>query len=132
MKVAIYDTYVKKLDNKGTYHFDIVIEKDKFTNEEVITFGKQYLKSINAKYHDFSISECQFCHIETPTEEIINAINIKNYYIITLDVIPAQLPQNPTRTQLIQHIRATNAELRFKDFSTFTNETIWKLINTSM
>jgi len=34
MKVAVYDTYVKKSDRSGSYHFDIIIEKNKLPNSD--------------------------------------------------------------------------------------------------
>ena len=129
MQVAVYDTYVKKTDNSGTYHFDIIIEKEQFDNSEVIDFGKEHLNSVKADFQNFSVDECQFCHIETPTEEMIKAINDKGYYILLFDEIPAVLPKNSTRSQMIQHLRAVNKSLRFADFSTYSIEDVLEALN---
>ena len=129
MQVAVYDTYVKKADNSGTYHFDIIIEKEQFDNSEVIDFGKEHLNSVKADFQNFSVDECQFCHIETPTEEMIKAINNNGYYILLFDDIPAVLPKNPTRSQMIQHLRAVNKFLRFADFSTYSIKDLLEALN---
>lgn len=129
MEVAVYDTYVKKADNSGTYHFDVIIEKNKFSNAEVINFGKEHLNSVNANFQDFTVDECQLCHIETPSEEIVEAIKSKGYYILLFDDILSELPENATRSQMIQYLRATNKRLRFADFSVYTIEKIQELIN---
>lgn len=129
MKAAVYDTYVRKADNSGTYHFDIIVEKEKYSDAEVINFGKEHLKNSNADFQDFSVDECQFCHIETPSEEMIEAIKSKGYYILLLDDIPGELPENATRSQMIQYLRAFNKELRFSDFSKLSFENIVELVN---
>ena len=84
---------------------------------EVINFGKEHLNRVGAHFQDFSVDECQFCHIETPSEEMLEAISNKDYYILLFDDIPAELPLNPTRSQLIQYLRSVNKNLRFADLS---------------
>lgn len=130
MKVAVFDTYVKKKDRSGSYHFDIIVEKDKFSSEEVFNFGKQYLAGINAEYDNLSVDECQFCHIEIPSDEMVEAIQEKNYFILVFEDIPSVLEETSSRTKTIQYLRAKHEALRFKDFSSYSMEDILELLNT--
>ncbi len=115
MKVSVFDTYVLK-SNGDTAHFDILVPEGRHSLEEVISFGKNYLNSLGEGNQPISAAECQFCHIEEPTPAVLDGINQQGYYILEMDTIPKELPANPTRRQLIEHIRALSSELRFADF----------------
>jgi hypothetical protein len=115
MRTAVYDTYVLKKDS-STMHFDIIVPEEKHDFETIAGFGREFIATKGEAGQPLSQHECQYCHIETPSDAVINAINDKGYYILEFDDIPAALPPDPTRTQLIQHIRAKSAELRFSDF----------------
>ncbi len=83
MKVAIWDTYVTKIDG-SIMHFDIVapaILKDEST---IYNYGKDYLKLKNQIGQGLSSKECTFCHIESATEAMLSAIAEKGYYIIEM------------------------------------------------
>lgn len=128
-EIAVYDTYVKKEDNSGVYHFDILIKKNSFSIDEVISFGKTYLNNIGAKFQDFSVDECQFCYVAIPTKKILRTIDMQGHYILPLDDIPNKLPKDPTRTQMIHYLRATNKLYRFSNFGPKSIEDILEIIN---
>ncbi len=125
MQVAVFDTYVRKRDG-STVHFDIIAPKET-TPEQAITFGKTYLQDV-APEGRISSRECQLCHIEEPSAEVISAILDKGFYILEFDDIPAELPANPTRRQLIEHIRAQSEEYRFANFRGVEEERLWEII----
>ncbi|MEA1785028.1 DUF2024 family protein [Arenibacter sp. GZD96] len=83
MKVAIWDTYVTKAD--GTLmHFDIIVPEH-LKNEEIIyTFGVQYLRTKNIENRPLTAHECRFCHIETASDAVLEAIEKRGYYILEM------------------------------------------------
>ncbi|MFI0430863.1 DUF2024 family protein [Mariniflexile sp. HMF6888] len=84
MKVAVWDTYVKREDG-NIMHFDILVP-DNVTNEQTIfNFGKDYLKTKIFKTNQLSTNECRLCHIEQATKEIVLSIEKKGYYIIEME-----------------------------------------------
>lgn len=84
MKVAVWDTYVKREDDI-IMHFDILVS-DKITNEQTIfNFGKNYLKTKSFKTRQLTSNECRLCHIEQATEEIVSSIENKGYFIIEIE-----------------------------------------------
>ncbi|WMX15327.1 MULTISPECIES: DUF2024 family protein [unclassified Aureispira] len=84
MKVAVWDTYVKRLDGK-VMHFDILVPNDLTDQEQILTFGKDYLKQKTFETVDLSSKRCNFCHIEEATQEIVQGIQTKGYTIIELE-----------------------------------------------
>ena len=129
MRTAVYDTYVLKKDG-STMHFDIIVPEGKYDFDRIASFGREYLASKNEDGQPLSSKECKFCHIESPGEEVLSAINEKGYYILGFNDIPAQLPADPTRTQLIQHIRAHSPERRFDNFAGITEDELKSIITT--
>ena len=115
MNVSVFDTYVLK-SNGDTAHFDIIVPEGKNSLDEVLAFGKEYLHSLGEGDRPISAAECQFCHIEQPTQEMLESIGRQGYYILEMTDIPAKLQENPTRRQLIEHLRARCGELWFADF----------------
>ncbi len=84
MKVAVWDTYVTKRD--GTImHFDILAPDEISDLETIYAFGKDYLKSKNEENSHLAAKECNFCHIEKATEEIIAGVEQKGYFIIEME-----------------------------------------------
>jgi Domain of unknown function (DUF2024) len=83
MKVAVWDTYVRKLDNK-VMHFDIIVPTELKDEQKIYTFGKEYLQSKNQAEQPLDSKECQFCHIETASDAMIESINLKGYYILEM------------------------------------------------
>ncbi len=127
MKVAVFDTYVKK-SNGDTAHFDIIVPEGRYADEEILEFGIQYLRKIGETGSQVSTKECRFCHVEEPTPQITQSIEDMGYYILEMEDIPATLPQQPTRRNLIQHLRAISEEHRFASFSGVPNEEVRRLI----
>jgi hypothetical protein len=84
MKVAIWDTYVRK-KNGETMHFDIVVP-DHLTDELAVqAMGRKYLSSKNQQDQPLTAKECRFCHQEAASPEMEAAISEKGYYIIEME-----------------------------------------------
>lgn len=84
MKVAVWDTYVKR-ENGLIMHFDILVDRKLTEEAKVIDFGKHYLKSKSFKSKELTSKECSFCHIENASESVIIEIETKGYYIIEME-----------------------------------------------
>lgn len=113
MPVSVFDTYIRKPDG-STAHFDVIVP-DGTEAEKVLAFGKIHLEETGVT-GEISAKECQFCHIEEPTPEMLADIGARGYHILTFDDIPADLPENPNRRQLIEHLRARSEAHRFANF----------------
>jgi hypothetical protein len=83
MKVAVWDTYVTAA-NGGIMHFDIVAPAHVKDETTIYTYGKEYLRLKKQGAQNLSSKECNFCHIETATADMVAAINEKGYYIIEM------------------------------------------------
>ena len=84
MKVAVWDTYVKR-ENGKIMHFDILVP-DNITDEQTIfNFGIDYLKTKSFKTGRLTSNECRLCHIEQATKEIVFSIEQKGYFIIEME-----------------------------------------------
>jgi len=84
MKIAVWDTYVKREDGH-IMHFDILVSSDLKDEETIFNFGKNYLKTKAFKTVQLSANECRLCHIEQATEDIIASIEKKGYFIIEME-----------------------------------------------
>jgi hypothetical protein len=116
MKVAVWDTYVTRPDGAVT-HFDIIVPEEVKDQNIVFDYGKSYLATTGKPEGSLSGQECQLCHIEEPTPEMITQIEAQGYYILEMDDIPGTLPENPSKRDLILHLRAHYARFRFADFA---------------
>jgi Domain of unknown function (DUF2024) len=83
MKVAVWDTYVTKKDD-SVMHFDIIAPSEIKDEATIYKYGKEYLRLKKQEGQNLSSKECNFCHIETATEDMVTAINKKGYYIIEM------------------------------------------------
>jgi Domain of unknown function (DUF2024) len=83
MKVAVWDTYVTKVDGT-TMHFDIVAPSEIKDEVTIHNYGKEYLSLKEQKGQALSAKECSFCHIESASKEMVSAIEEKGYYIIEM------------------------------------------------
>lgn len=128
MNIAVWDTYVKKKDG-SVMHFDI-IAPEAIKAEKIHEYGRAYLVVKNEAESRLDIEECQFCHIEEPTPEMKAAIDKQGYYILEMDEIPATLPPNPSRRDLILHLRAHYEQYRFMDFKEKSIEEIQNMVAT--
>lgn len=83
MKIAVYDTYVKKKDGKKM-HFDVVVP-DGTSHEKALEFANAYLESVGQAGQPCGARECEFCHTEQATPEILNSIQSQGYHIIEME-----------------------------------------------
>ena len=83
MKIAVWDTYVKRMDG-NVMHFDILVDANLEDKERIFEFGRNYLTTKNFSTEGIKARKCQFCHIEEATEEIKNDIETKGFFIIEM------------------------------------------------
>jgi len=84
MKIAVYDTYVKKRDG-NIMHFDILVP-DYLKNEDRIhAYGREYIKQKGQEGQPLTSKECRFCHFEQATEAVLEDIRSKGYSIIEME-----------------------------------------------
>ena len=84
MKVAVWDTYVKREDG-STMHFDILVPSQETNEQTIFGFGMHYLKTKPFQTNQLSSNECRLCHIEHATEEMITEIAKDGYSIIEME-----------------------------------------------
>jgi hypothetical protein len=84
MKVAVWDTYVKR-SNGLIMHFDIIVPSNLTSESKILNFGNDYLKSKSFKTGKLSSEECTFCHIENVDNSIVEEIQKKGFYIIEME-----------------------------------------------
>ncbi len=84
MKVAVWDTYVKKEDGK-IMHFDILVPDDLTDKEIVFSLVNKYLDTKDFKTNKITTNECQLCHVEQATDEIVLSIEKTGYFIIEME-----------------------------------------------
>ncbi|MBL7795976.1 MAG: DUF2024 family protein [Saprospiraceae bacterium] len=125
MPVSVFDTYIRKPDG-STAHFDIIVPEGTDV-AQVLAYGQLYLAETGIA-GAVSMKECQFCHIEEPAKEMLSDIEARGFFILPFDDIPADLPENPTRRQLIEHLRAHSEAHRFANFRGVGEEEIRALL----
>lgn len=84
MKIAVWDTYVKREDGK-IMHFDILVPDNITTVQTIVDFGNAYLKTKHFEIGPLTSNECRLCHIEQATPEMISSIENQGYYIIEIE-----------------------------------------------
>ena len=126
MTVAVWDTYVLKKDG-NTMHFDIIVPNTIKDADIIYHYGKAYLASKNENDSILDTDECQFCHIEEPSSDMIEHIKKQGFYILEMEEVPAVLPAKPTRRDMILHLRAFHKQYRFADFKGKSLEDVQKL-----
>lgn len=84
MKVAVWDTYVSRKDGL-TMHFDILVPSALTDEAKIFNFGKAYLAEKSFETGVLTAKECQLCHIEEATQDIIDDIQHKGYYIVEME-----------------------------------------------
>ncbi|HRI29462.1 MAG TPA: DUF2024 family protein [Chitinophagales bacterium] len=115
MKVVVWDTYVP-MPSGNVLNFDIIVPDFLQDSNLIHGFGNAYLAEHKGFTAQLNTTHCQRCHIEEPSPDIIAAIQKQGYYILELCEIPPILPPNPTRRELILHLRAFFEPYRFADF----------------
>nr|WKN35969.1 DUF2024 family protein [Tunicatimonas sp. TK19036] len=127
-KVGVWDTYAHKKDG-SVLHFDILAPNDFNDQDKIYEFGKQYVNAKGQPEATINAARCQFCHVEETTAEITEVIAKQGYYILEMDDIPRELPPNPTKKDLVFHLKAHFEQYRFKNFSGVPLEEIQHLLH---
>ena len=82
MDIHVYDTYVKAKDGH-TMHFDVFTAvKD---DPKAIEFAKEWLISIGESEAVITSKECNFCHIQGASNQVVEAINKDGYFIYKME-----------------------------------------------
>ncbi len=84
MKVSVWDTYVKRDDNR-IMHFDILVPSNLTDEDKIFSYGTNYLKSKAIEGKELTTNECRFCHIAKASDEVIMSIEQKGYFIIEME-----------------------------------------------
>ncbi|NOT38128.1 MAG: DUF2024 family protein [Saprospiraceae bacterium] len=128
MKVAIWDTYITTASGL-VIHIDIVIPEEVKNEAAIYEYGKTYLKSIS-ETGEIDADYCQYCHVEEPTEQMVDDINTQGFSIIRLEDIPKELPQSPNRRAMILHLRAHYKKYRFAKFKDIADSELLQIIQS--
>ena len=84
MKIAVYDTYVKK-ETGEMIHFDIFVEDIMTDIDQIYSYGKKYLSTKNMAHLELNSKECSFCHIQEASQEVEESVTKKGYYIYEME-----------------------------------------------
>ena len=85
MKVAVWDTYVKREDGK-IMHFDIIVSRELTDEQVVFGYGQKYLREKQIQSSgNITTNECQFCHVDQATNEMIEQIEKNGYFILEIE-----------------------------------------------
>lgn len=82
MEIHVYDTYVRAKDGH-IMHFDVFTSvKD---NQKAVAYAKEWLASINESEAIITSEECRFCHSQSASPEIEEAIEKNGYFIYKME-----------------------------------------------
>lgn len=84
MKIAVWDTYVKRADGI-IMHFDILVDSTLKDAERVFQYGQAYLDTKSFDTEKLTSKECIFCHIEYPTDALKHEIETVGFSIIEME-----------------------------------------------
>ncbi len=127
MRLAIWDTYVSR-DDGSVLHFDVVVPESHSNWAEVLKAACGYAAGRGIPDVRVTAEECRFCHWEDPDPVHLDAINEHGFAIIPLEDIPAELPEQPTRREMILHLRGHYPQYRFADFRQVSTEQVLQRI----
>lgn len=82
MEVAMFDTYVKKIEG-GIMHFDVIVPTGT-EPRQVYLYGQEYLKRKGQEGQELSAKECKFSHIEQLAEYMELDIHENGFYILEM------------------------------------------------
>ena len=83
MKIAVFDTHVIRPDSR-VMHFDILVQETDKVLEKVLQFGRKYLAARGLPADSLQSKECRFCHVESATEPIEEAVLQDGFAIIEI------------------------------------------------
>ena len=84
MKVAVWDTYVRRADGI-TMHFVIMVPETVQDATQVYGYGDDYLSSKPFEVEAVTTKQCRYCHMEIATPEMAQAIADKGYFILEME-----------------------------------------------
>lgn len=84
MKVAVWDTYVKRKDGR-VMHFDIIAPAEIKDTEVIHGYGLKYLKDKGEESISLTSKECRFCHVEVARAQWDEAIQKNGYFIYEME-----------------------------------------------
>ncbi|MDJ0645675.1 MAG: DUF2024 family protein [Flavobacteriaceae bacterium] len=84
MKVAVWDTYVQRLDGE-IMHFDILVPDTLKDEKEIFEYGEKYLSKKPIETEGITMSHCNFCHIEKAPMDVENSVKENGYHIIEME-----------------------------------------------
>ena len=85
MDFHVFDTYVKAKDGH-TMHFDVVTDKKEI--EKVISYAKEWLKTIGEDNSTVTTEECKFCHTQSVPDDMEIEIMTNGYHIEKMEGCP--------------------------------------------
>lgn len=127
MQVAVWDTYVKKEDGH-VLHFDVIVPETQKNADKILGYAQRHCHDQGVVNPSITTDECQFCHLEAPSEEMVRNIEAQGHFILEMDEIPATLPDNPSRREVILYLRAHCPEYRFDNFKGKSLEEVLKML----
>ena len=87
MKIAVFDTYVRRPDGRRM-HFDILVRDEAADKalDLVLSHGRRYLASKGLPDEiALSARECRFCHVESASEPVAAQIERNGFSIIEME-----------------------------------------------
>ncbi len=84
MKIAVWDTYVKKQDG-SLMHFDILVPESIEDKRQIVEYGNMYLASKADPTSITATDRCEFCHIEQPDQKVIDQVEKTGFAIIEME-----------------------------------------------
>ena len=84
MKVAVWDTFVKRKDGR-IMHFDIIAPYEIEDSKVIYGYGLEYLKGKGQENQPLTANECNFCHIESIRPQWSEAIEKNGYFILEME-----------------------------------------------
>lgn len=84
MKVAVWDTYIKRKDGR-IMHFDIIVPIETTDSTQIYEYGRTYLHNKGEGGQEINSSECNFCHIESMKPHFEESIKAFGYFILEME-----------------------------------------------
>ena len=84
MKVAVWDTYINRADGKKM-HFDIIVPEVVKDENKVYAYGIKYLTGKGLSKFELTSKECEYCHVEAASAQMLRDIEAKGYHIVEIE-----------------------------------------------
>lgn len=83
MRIAVYDTYVKRRDGQ-VMHFDVIVPAD-CSPQQALIYGQQYLADKPVIDQTLTSQQCRFCHTQPASPQWAQAISDNGYFIYEME-----------------------------------------------